>query len=176
MKITHLLFCFLVLMGTAFIGICCFEQIPGEQGMSHPAYPENTMMQTPEDSEPHPWLVFMTGAFGFLTALFAGVSLLLGLKPHHRSGPVGRWLVLATVVYATLLGLVVAIDWYTSADGMNSIFGFPISTAMMLFVLGPFPFVFVSLYAINFPNWIMSPEDEQDFHKLVAKRRQQQTD
>ena len=176
MNLPHLLFGLLILMGATLVVLCFIDHTPEEQGFDHPKFPPKTIQQAPEGYERHRSLVAVAGAFGAFAALFTGAALVLGLKPQHRQGAVGRGLLFTAAVYAALLVLVVVVYWKAVDGPPTYLLGFPKSTATMLFVLAPSPLLLVFLYAAFFPRWIMSAEDQQAFRVLVEKRRQQRAD
>ena len=176
MNVTHILFGFLILMGFACTAIFFIEETPQEQGFDHPAFPPGTMLQAPEGYPRHRSVIAAAGSFGALTALFVGASLVLGLNQRCQRGIVPRMLLLAAVVYAALLGLVVIIYWDAVQGPASYLLGLPASTSVMMFLLAPSPLLLVILYAIFFPRWIMSAEDEQAFRELVERRRNQRAD
>ena len=107
-------------------------------------------------------------------ALFAGSALLLGLKQSARRGAAGRGLLILSVVYAALLAMIFVVYCYGVDRPLEIVLGFPTSTAVLLFVLWPFPLLIVLLYAVRYPRWIISTEDQQEFRALVEKRRQRE--
>ena len=175
MNVFHLLFALLILMGVACVSILMVEEIPQELGFDHPASPPGTMLQGPDGYQRHRPVLLPAAAFGVLTTLFASGAVVVGLKKEARKGAAGLVFVLATA-FAALLALVVAMYWSSVKNPAPFVLGFPSATAVMLFLFAPAPLVLIVLYALLFPRWIISAEDEQEFSQIVARRRKQRAD
>jgi TRAP-type C4-dicarboxylate transport system permease small subunit len=96
-----------------------------------------------------------------------------GLTPHQKRGVAVRVLVAAGLVYAGLFSLVVILYWNGLHTTISNVLGFPASTAVMLFVLGPSPIVLVLIYMFTFSRWILLPQDEARFRAMVSRRRKE---
>ena len=169
----QVLFGVLILMAMTVVGICLTKSVDQGQGFDHPGYPEKTIQQAPDGQQRHAAIVVVTGCYGALTAVFALFCMVLGLTPQQKQGVAARLLVVAGFVYAGLFSLVVLLYWDGLPATAGNLFGFPASTAVMLFVLGPSPIVLVLIYMFTFSHWILLPQDEARFRTLVSRRRKE---
>lgn len=173
MNMPQVLFGVLILMAITVVGICITEPFDQGQGFDHPGYPEKTIQQAPDGHQRHAAIVVVTGCYGTLTAIFTVFCMVFGLTKHQKQGVAARVLVVAGLVYAGLFSLVVILYWNGLHTTVSDLFGFPASTAMMLFVLGPSPIVLVLFYMFNFSHWILLPQDEERFRTLVSRRQKE---
>lgn len=176
MNTPHLLFGLLILMALAVGALFFIEEVPRGHGFDHPAYPERTIQQAPDGEQRHRSVIWVAGCFGALVSLFTVSSMSLGLCARHRKGT-GTLVVLAAgVVYTLLLIVVVFLYWNFIDKSAPAVLGFPVSTAWMLFLFGPSPLALVALYMATFPRWILTTQDMETFHDLVAARRKLRAD
>lgn len=171
MKLHVFLFALLIFAGVVSAALWRTDATPRELGFDHPNFPAGTMQQAPDGYERHRSVIAAAAVYGVLITLFAGSAIVLGLKPAARAGRPGRLLIVLAGVYAMLIALVAAAYWANVLGGEKFILGFPLSTAVMLFCFAPAPVVGIVLYAVCFPQWIISPAEERTFRDLVARRR-----
>ena len=105
---------------------------------------------------------------GLIIAFFVAVTALGfgrraggGIVPWLLVGLVGYW-----IVFAALMWLY---SQYVRDPAAQPIWGFPASTAVMIFGLWPFPAYFVLLCVIGFRRWVYRPEDEERFRDIVRR-------
>jgi hypothetical protein len=170
----QVLFGVLILMAVTVVGICVTKPVDQGQGFDHPGYPKKTIQQAPDGHKRHATIVVVTGCYGTLTAVFTLFCMVFGLTQHQKQGAAARVLVVAGFVYAGLFSLVVILYWNGLHTTISNLFGFPASTAVMLFVLGPSPIALVLIYMFTFSHWILLPQDEERFRTLVSRRRKEQ--
>ena len=113
----------------------------------------------------HGALLWWGCAIGLLQVAFFALCMMLGAGRRGSSTATG-WLALGGVIYAGLFALMVIAYRAYLLDPSFVIFGFPAPTAVMLFLLWPFPFYFVVLYLIRFEDWILSPSDLARFREI----------
>ena len=169
-KLPEILFGILICLAVVVVVLGAMESAPGDHGFDHPDYPKNTIQQARERGEAQQWITVAASCFGGLTWLFVVGGLALGLSPQRQSGFAPRLLTVAAVIFAGLFLLVVFLASATDSSTAR-LWGLPLSTAIMLVVLAPSPLVLVLLYLVAFRRWILPPEDEARFHRLVAQRR-----
>ena len=146
------------------------DELPGEQGFDHPEYPINTIHQSHDRGDEYHLVIIFGGGFGALSCLFVVVGLTLGLNRRQQAG-IAPWVFAATaVIYASLFLLVVYLNWHGDRFAVGP-WGFPISTAVMMFVFVPSQLVIVALYMATFPRWILPPEELARFEELIAERQ-----
>ena len=157
----------LLMIGVAAVLIVAagVEPHSAATGIAHPTY--SSMLHGGPGHERALGIYWLGWAFGALQLLFFALCFGLGLC---RAGGLGR-LRLPLVAGAVLhqlcwLWLLHSYSAY-SADPtvQTTVLGFPPPTAIMLYVLWPFPLWFVALYVLNFDRFIFSeiaPETEAD--------------
>ena len=120
------------------------------------------------------WLAYFfgIGIIGiFLLGLFIGAW-----KNHPETRKnIYRWFAWGSGLYfLAFTAMIVAYGYDVAHPEDLYVLGFPLPTALMLFVFGFSPLYFSVLYIINFPRWILTPAEEQAFQNLVQQRRQRE--
>ena len=116
-------------------------------------------------------MLFLGWAYGSLQLLFFALCFALGLR---RAGGLGRLrlpLIAGAVLHQLCWLLLLASYASYSADPapQTTALGFPPPTAVMLYVLWPFPIWFVALYVLCFDRLIFTVRDQRRFDELVAR-------
>ena len=89
---------------------------------------------------------------------------------HRRAR--ARWLVVGLCAFlGAWTWLVVAYRDYMVAGPGRLFLGFPLPTAIMLYVLFPASLIFTVAYVIGFGRWVLTEEDEAAYERLLAETR-----
>lgn len=111
-------------------------------------------------------------AFGSLQIALFVALLALGTWKHVKRSGLGSWLLVCGALYLLVWALlVVTYVRYRGGIDVALVLEFPLPTAIMLFVLWPFPLVFILLYTFGFKRWIFTDDDERTFQRLLSERR-----
>jgi hypothetical protein len=60
---------------------------------------------------------------------------------------------------------------YQETNSTSYFGGFPIPTAWMLYGMWFVPAIITSAYIFKFDDWVLTKEEEKQFHEIVAARR-----
>ena len=148
------------------VGVALFwEEPPGSQGYGHE---ELSTMRQGGTGERHSQVLWLGVAFGVLLLLLFVACLGFGLRGARGSSRAKRRaLLLGGVLYlAVFLVLIVAYQDYVK-DPTRLLLSLPPPTAIMLWVLWPFPLYFVLVYSLKFDDWVFRKEDSRRFRELV---------
>lgn len=166
---------FIFLIGfLSLIGLMWIFPVPAAAtGMLHPTY--STMLKSGTSVSAVPvskWLAFffgigVLGTFSFLLVIGAQKSSAIINRQINRS------LLVGIVVYFAMYGLMMLAYWNYEPGG-DFFLGFPLPTAWMLLGLGLMPLFFSALYIIKFDTWVISQEEINRFHEIVAARRKRE--
>ena len=141
------------------------EEPPDSQGYGHG---ELSTMRQGGTGERHSQVLWLGVAFGVLQLLLFVACLGFGLRGVRGSSRAKRRaLLLGGVLYlAVFLVLIVAYQDYLK-DPTRLLVSLPPPTAVMLWVLWPFPLYFVLVYSLKFEDWVFRKEDSDRFRELV---------
>ena len=118
--------------------------------------------------ERHAQVLWLGAAFGVLQLLLFVACLAFGLRGARGSSRAKRRaLLLGGLLYlAVFMALVLAYQ-DTLQDPTRLLVSLPPPTAVMLWVLWPFPLYFVLVYSLKFEDWVFRKEDSRRFRELV---------
>ena len=159
------LFSLLVLVLIAGLATIVFT-LPRPAGATGFIHDRLETMDQGGDGQRHSSLLWWGCAIAILQVTFFVLCMMLGACRHKRKTAAAGWLALGGVLYAGLFALMVIAYRVYLLDPSFLIFGFPAPTAVMLFLLWPFPFYFVVLYLVRFEDWILSPSDLARFEEI----------
>lgn len=151
------------------VGVALFwEEPPGSQGYAHE---ELRTMQQGGGGERHSQVLWLGVAFGVLQVLFFVACLGFGLRGIRGSSQAKRKTLLVGGVFylAIFIGLIFFYQDYLK-DSTRLLVSLPPPTAIMLWVLWPFPLYFVFVYSLKFEDWVFRKEDSQRFRELINNR------
>jgi hypothetical protein len=158
-----LLACTLALLGV-LVAVLCLPESPNAHGGPHPGLAP--MHQGGEGWQRHGRLLAVGWTYGVLQIGLFVTALRLGL----RRGKGRAVLALGGIAYGAAFTLVMAAYAGEISSGTTHlVLGFPLSTAVMLFVLWPLPGIFIAAYVLKFDSWVLSPEDRRKFAELCAR-------
>ena len=148
------------------VGVALFwEEPPESQGYGHG---ELRTMRQGGTGERHAQVLWLGAAFGVLQLLLFVACLGFGLRGARGSSRAKRRaLLLGGLLYlAVFMVLVLAYQDYLK-DPSRLLVSLPPPTAVMLWVLWPFPLYFVLVYSLRFEDWVFRKEDSRRFRELV---------
>ena len=148
------------------VGVALFwEEPPDSQGYGHG---ELRTMRQGGTGERHAPVLWLGAAFGVLQLLLFVACLGFGLRGAWGSSRDKRGaLLLGGVLYlAVFMVLVLTYQDYVK-DPTRLLVSLPPPTAVMLWVLWPFPLYFVLVYSLKFEDWVFRKEDSRRFRELV---------
>ena len=148
------------------VGVALFwEEPPESQGYGHG---ELSTIRQGGTGERHSQVLWLGAAFGILQLLLFVVCLGFGLRDAKGSSRAKRRaLLLGGVLYlAVFMALILAYQDYVK-DPSRLLVSLPPPTAVMLWVLWPFPLYFVLVYSLKFEDWVFRKEDGRRFRELV---------
>lgn len=148
------------------VGMALFwEEPPDSQGYGHG---ELRTMRQGGTGERHSQVLWLGAAFGVLQLLLFVACLGFGLRGARGSSRAKRralWL--GGVLYlAVFMVLIFTYQDYVK-DPTRLLVSLPPPTAVMLWVLWPFPLYFVLVYSLKFEDWVFRKEDSRRFRELV---------
>ena len=148
------------------VGVALFwEEPPDSQGYGHG---ELSTMRQGGAGERHAQVLWLGAAFGVLQLLLFVACLGFGLRGARGSSRAKRRaLLLGGVLYlAVFMVLVLTYQDYVK-DPTRLLVSLPPPTAVMLWVLWPFPLYFVLVYSLKFEDWVFRKEDSRRFRELI---------
>lgn len=122
----------------------------------------------------HPILKWMALFFGIGILIVFSFIMFLGFRKGGRKlNPQLKQSLLAGMGLYIACFIIMTIVYWQYHDGTNLEYfmGVPSPTAWMLFGLGLAPLYFTTIYIIKFNDWVISPEELDEFHDIVRKRR-----
>ncbi len=172
MKIFH--FFFALLTGFLLLVVVLWFVVPpeGAMGYVNEAYP--TMRNggaSLSSKSSTKWLSFLFGLF--ILGVF-GMCLAIGYRKRGQIGAIRKWLIIGIVSYIGVYTMMVISYWnYIDGVGETTYFlGVPAPTAWMLYGVWFFPLFFTILYIRKFDEWVITPEELERFHELVAENKE----
>jgi len=112
--------------------------------------------------------------FALLQTIFFVSVLFLGTR---QRGLFSQLFTVGGLVYAgTFIALVVAHWVYATTDAQDIVWGFPLSTAIMMYGIVGVPVFFSAVYYAKFDDWVMKPDDLQRINDLAERKRQAQAE
>lgn len=112
------------------------------------------------------WLAYTFGAG--IIGLFA-FSAILGIRrgKKEKNPKIFQYLFIGFGLYFLMYALMLlAYQGYHYETAESYFLGFPIPTAWMLFGVGLIPFFMTYFYVTRFDEWVISPEEIEEFKKI----------
>lgn len=184
MKLVWILFALLLAMSISVLAVWSVKEIPDGHGYTHPEIESMQRGGTGFEAQPggsgterHSRILWLGWAFGMAQIGFFVACIALGARRGGKNA-----LLVPMLVGLVLYGLTFTIMVYLYQGYMSEsehrlvFFGFPASTAVMLFALWIVPLFFLVLYVVEFNRHIFTPEDLEKFQQIVAARRAREKD
>ena len=152
----------------AVIGVAFFiPELQGPQGSVHPVF---SSMQRGGDpvSGFVIWLGWAFGA-GVIVLIFSMVA--LGTARGKSFRGIG-WPLISVFVatIAAWIAVVVAYQNFVSNPEQSLLFGWPLPTGLMIFVMLPVMFLINIVFVIYFPRSVLAEEDTEKFEKVFKEQ------
>ena len=161
----------MICVGGVLIAAAITGPHPAATGSAHPSFA--SMLHGGPGQARVENVFWLGAAYGALALLFFALCFALGLRRERGLGRM-RVPLLAVAVLHQLCWLWLLESYASySADPspQTTVLGFPPPTAIMLYVLWPFPACFVALYVLCFDRLVFSADDQRRFDQLLAKYR-----
>ena len=159
----------MICVAAVLVAAASTEPHPAATGTAHPTF---TSMLHGGPGHARVLNIFGFGwAYGALQLLFFALCFALGLRRADGLGHLRVPLVAGAVIHQLCwLWLLYSYSSY-SADptSQTTVLGFPPPTAIMLYVLWPFPAYFVALYVLSFDRFVFTADDQWRFDELVEQ-------
>ncbi|MCH2173878.1 hypothetical protein MK489_24120 [Myxococcota bacterium] len=162
----------IVLATGALLAVAALAPIhPEATGSTHPTY--ETMLRGGPGAERFEGVAAVGWAYGGLTLLFFTVCFGLGLRRPEGLGPLRTPLIVGALLHQLAWALLVWVylGYADDPTPRATFLGFPHPTAVMLYVMWPFPAYFIALYILYFDRFIFTESDRRHFDELVAQYR-----
>jgi hypothetical protein len=142
---------------------------PAATGTAHPTF--TSMLHGGPGQARVAGLFWLGWAFGALQLLFFVLCFALGMRRASGLGRLRVPLVVGAVLHQLCwLWLLQSYASYSADPSPHTtVLGFPPPTAIMLYVLWPFPAFFVALYVLSFDRFVFTADDQRRFDELVAR-------
>lgn len=170
---------FFVLISTVVvIGLLFVLHVPTVgKAVVHPEF--GTMLQSSPQIGPNSIFQLLSAIFGILIVCHFILLLFIGLDNRlpraSKKARAAIWI--GGVIYVAVFILLLLVHWDYN-ENVRVIFfgGFPLPTAIMLYVLITTPVYFTILYILRFNQWILSPGDIVKFRHILEERRKIEMD
>ena len=121
--------------------------------------------------ERHGPVLFLGWASGAIGIVFYVALMAFGTRGGERRRGIAPWLLAGLVAFLVVwTGLVLAYGSYMRDGPGVLVLGVPVPTAIMLYVLFPTSLVFTLIYVVGFDRWVLTPDDEAAYERLLAER------
>lgn len=171
MKLAWTLFALLLALCAVVIYLLLLPEPPGAGATVHPLY---ETMQRSGDAATRSAPVLAAGwILGLLEIAFFVALLALGARHHEELGAIRTSLLVGLGLFAGVFSaMVVAYRGYVGEAQPELVLAFPRPSTWMLYGLWPVPLYFLLLYVLRFDRWILSRQQLDAFHRIVARRRE----
>lgn len=152
------------------IGIAFFiPELGLTRGHAHPQF--STIRQ---GGAPHSGAVIWLGwAFGIITLIVIFSLFSLGATHENKLRGLGKpFVIIFTLTAAAWTGIVVAYQGYISNLDQPLLFGFPLPTGLMIFVLPPVMILITILFVVRFPKSVLTEEDLEKYKQLLDDEKE----
>ncbi len=152
----------LAVIATAFF----IPELQGPQGVVHPDF-GSMRRASPAAGETTVWLGWF---FGVVVTIL--IFLMFGLGVARRGSFRGVGWPLVLVLIATIVSwtaVVAAYQGYVRDADQSLLFGWPLPTALLVFLMFPAMLLINIVFVIYFPKSIMTEEDLDKFERVIAE-------
>lgn len=152
--------CLAVVIGIAFF----MPELGLTRGHAHPQF--STIRQ---GGAPHSGAVLWLGWIFFIITLTVIFSLFsLGASHQNKLRGLGKpFVIIFALTAAAWTGIVVTYQGYISNPDQQLLFGLPLPTGLMIFVLPPAMILITVLFVLRFPKSVLTEEDFEKFKQLL---------
>lgn len=160
---------------TTIIGIWCMPELELSTGSVHPDYP--TMSHSGKGVAETAVTKWITYAYGVAIVCTMCCMIFIATRKKEKAHQSHLWrkAFIGVLLYLGVYTWMVINSWnyYETGEAMY-VLGFPLPTTIMLFVMWPIPLFFTFFYVFRFDQWVLSPEQESEFHQIVRRRHANQ--
>lgn len=147
---------------------------PGAAGQPHAAFA--TMRHGGPAAERTGWVLGLGWALGALTIATFATAFALGIRGREGLGPLRRPIVAGALLYEICwIAVVSSYRAYAGDPDVPILWGFPLPTALMLYLLWPFPLLFGLLWVRAFDGTVLDDDALARFRARLDARRRQTT-
>ncbi len=121
------------------------------------------------DSGPH-WIIGLS--FGLAIIGIFGVTLYIGghRQDAQKRKSIFRSFAIGMLAYfGIFLLLMNSYQQYHQAGDAPYFLGYPAPTAWMIYGIWLIPLVFTTMYVVKFDDWVLSPEEVEEFGRMVEE-------
>lgn len=143
----------------------------GVGGSRHPEY--STMQQGGSGAARHGSILGVGWAFGALSIVIFVLIIVFACRRPDQFRQAAPYFLASFLIYlAVFTWLVVAYSQHMDEPTARLYLGFPLSTAIMLYLFFPVSIAFNVLFVVGFRRWVLIEEDEARFEHLLELRRE----
>ncbi len=172
MRIGWLLSTLLAAMAAVLAAALLVRVDPTLHVVSHAVYP--TLLRAGGGAV-DPLRIALGWGFGALQLAFFSACFALGVRRREGLGPLRRPILLGLLgyelVWAFLVLCYVRYAGQPDQPDVPLLLSFPLPTAVMLYLMWPFPLFFMVLYLRHFDRWVLPPGDLAHFRARIAALR-----
>jgi hypothetical protein len=170
-RLEHVLLAIVVALWVVTLGILLIPETSGALGTAHPDFVG--MRHGGSGLERHAAVLWAGWAFGGVGIVLYAALMAFGTRRGPARQAIAPWLVLGLCAFlATWTGLVLAYRTYMLEGPGRLFLGFPLPTAIMLYVLFPASLIFTVTYVVGFGRWVFSEDDETAYERLLAETQE----
>jgi hypothetical protein len=169
-RLDRLLLAIVVALWVVTLGTLLIAEPPGALGAAHPDFAG--MRHGGSGLERHSLILWAGWAFGAVGIVFYVALMAFGTRRGAARRASAPWLLFGLCAFlAAWTGLVVAYRTYLLEGPGRLFLGFPLPTAIMLYVLFPASLILTAIYVVGFGRWVLSEDDEAAYDRLLAEFR-----
>ena len=153
----------LIILALVFV-----DPVVEASGKQHPEY--GTMLQSVNSQFSSDTVKYLGYGFGLCIIGIFTLCLILGAKKANQKGFKTREIFIGMGLYLATFTALVLSSWKYDMLEAPIIGGLPLPTAWMLYGIWFVPIVLIILYVWGFERFVISPEEEAAFQKIVENR------
>lgn len=139
---------------------------PGVGGGPHPDF--STLSRGGPGAARHASLLPVGWAFGALSILNFVLLIAFAVRRSDHLQRIGSYLVAGFLIYLGVFTWLMAAYARQMDEPAGILYlGFPLPTAIMLYILFPISTIFNILFVVGFRSWVLTEEDEARYLKIV---------
>ena len=169
MKLDHLLLVVFLLLSTISLGILLCGEVR-EPDVEHPTFSE---MRHSDDESASGGSFLLAWCFGAVSIVSFVALMAFGARDKDGSRRTFRWWFGAALVayLGAWVWLALAYLAYLDDPSPTLYLSLPAPSAIMIYVFFPVSILFNLLFVVGFRGWVLSPEDEAAYEKLLSQRK-----
>jgi hypothetical protein len=169
-RIERILFALLLALWAVVLVTMLIPEVAGARGVVHPEI--ESIQQGGSGIERHGYALPLYWAFGVaVISTFVALIAFGARKGKEIKRLVWALLLGGSAFVITWTWLILVYRGYMTETSHALIFGFPVPTAVMIFVVYPISMIFNLLFVIGFKHWVLSDEAAEAYERMVAEKR-----